>query len=178
MSADQNKLAYSGAQNLSISPDGTIGTPALQGSLSDPSTSDNIFFSEPSVDSRARRARARDNPQKKDAVMQDRRSSPRLDVVLKVRFERKEDFQEALIHNISQMGVYLATDRPFDVGYQFLIEIDLPNDKGQIKGKCEVVWVNQVEAKDYPQGMGVQFVELKSKHKKLLEEYLKELGNA
>ena len=110
--------------------------------------------------------------------MKDRRTSPRLDVILKVRFESKEDFQEALIHNISQMGVYLATDRPFDVGYQFLIEIDLPNHKGQVKGKCEVVWVNQVEAKDYPKGMGVQFIELKSKHKEHLEEYLKELGNA
>ena len=125
-----------------------------------------------------RRKQARGNPEEKDAAMEDRRSSPRLDVILKVRFERKEDFQEALIHNISQMGVYLATDRPFDVGSQFLIEIDLPNDKGQIKGKCEVVWVNQVEAKDYPKGMGVQFVELQSKHKKLLEEYLRELGNA
>lgn len=110
--------------------------------------------------------------------MQDRRSSPRLDVVLKVRFERKEDFQEALIHNINQMGVYLATDRPFDVGYQFLIEIDLPNDKGQIKGSCEVVWVNEVEAKDYPKGMGVQFVELTAKHQEILGDYLRELGNA
>ena len=110
--------------------------------------------------------------------MQDRRSIPRLDVVLKVRFERKEDFQEALIHNISQKGVYLATDRPFDVGYQFLIEIDLPDDKGQIKGACEVIWVNEVEAKDYPKGMGVQFVELGSKDRELLEDYLKELGNA
>ena len=110
--------------------------------------------------------------------MEDRRSSPRLDVILKVRFETKEDFQEALIHNISQMGVYLATATPFDVGYHFLIEIDLPNHKGQIKGKCEVVWVNQVEAEDYPKGMGVQFIELASKDKGLLEEYLKELGNA
>ncbi len=51
MSDDQNKLAYSGAQDLTISPDAPIGTPALQGSLSDPSTSTNIFFSEPSEDS-------------------------------------------------------------------------------------------------------------------------------
>ena len=46
MSDDQNKLAYSGVQVLSISPDGPIGTPALQGSLSDPNTSAIIFFSE------------------------------------------------------------------------------------------------------------------------------------
>jgi uncharacterized protein (TIGR02266 family) len=110
--------------------------------------------------------------------MDDRRRSPRLDVVLKVRFESREDFKDALIHNISQTGVYLATDAPFDVGYQFTIEIDLPNSKGQIKGKCDVIWVNEIEAENYPKGMGVQLVELESQDRELLEEYLKELENA
>ncbi len=109
--------------------------------------------------------------------MDDRRRSPRLDVVLKVRFESKKDFQDALIHNISQTGVYLATDAPFDVGYRFTIEIDLPNDKGQINGKCEVIWVNEIEAENYPKGMGIQLVELEPKDLELLEEYLKELEN-
>ena len=110
--------------------------------------------------------------------MDDRRKSPRLDVVLKVRFETKEDFQDALIQNISQMGVYLATDDPFDVGYQLLIEIDLPGEKGQVKGKCEVIWVNEIEVADYPRGMGVQFIELGSKDQKLLEGYLAEVESA
>ena len=101
-----------------------------------------------------------------------------MDVVLRVRFETKEDFQDALIHNISETGVYLATDTPFDVGYRFLIEIDLPNAKGQIKGNCEVIWVNQIEAKDYPKGMGVQFTDLASKDRQLLDEYLTEIGHA
>ena len=51
MPAGQHKLAYAGAQDLSINPDVPIGTPALQGSLSDPSTSANIFFSVPPEDS-------------------------------------------------------------------------------------------------------------------------------
>ena len=110
--------------------------------------------------------------------MEDRRRSPRLDVVLKVRFQSKEDFQEALIRNISLVGVYLATDTPFDVGYQFEIEIDLPDEKGTIKGGCEVVWVNEVEVEDYPRGMGVQFIDLTPEDHELLEEYLDELGNA
>ena len=110
--------------------------------------------------------------------MDDRRRSPRMDVVLKVRFQSKEDFQEALIHNISQVGVYLATDTPFNVGYQFFIEIDLPGEKGTIKGECEVMWVNEIEVKDYPKGMGVQFLDLKSKDQALLEKYLSELGHA
>ena len=110
--------------------------------------------------------------------MDDRRRSPRLDVVLKVRFETREDFQDALIHNISQTGVYLAMDAPFDVGYQFTIEINLPNGKGQINGKCEVIWVNEIEAENYPKGMGVQLVELEPQDRELLEEYLKELETA
>ena len=110
--------------------------------------------------------------------MDDRRRSPRLDVVLKVRFESKKDFQDALIHNISQTGVYLVTDAPFDIGYQFTIEINLPNDKGQINGKCEVIWVNEIEAEDYPKGMGVQLVELEPQDREILEEYLKELESA
>jgi Tfp pilus assembly protein PilZ len=71
-----------------------------------------------------------------------------------------------------------AMDAPFDVGYQFTIEINLPNDKGQINGKCEVIWVNEIEAENYPKGMGVQLVELEPKNRELLEEYLKELENA
>jgi hypothetical protein len=62
--ADQNKLAYSGAQALSICPDEPIGTSALQGSLSDPSRSANIFFSEASEDLREPAERARDNSKK------------------------------------------------------------------------------------------------------------------
>ena len=110
--------------------------------------------------------------------MEDRRKSPRLDVVLKVRFATKEDFQDALIHNISQVGVYLATDTPFDAGYQFLMEISLPGNKGKIKGRCEVIWVNEIEVEDYPKGMGVQFIDMQPKDRERLEEYLAEVGNA
>ena len=110
--------------------------------------------------------------------MEDRRKSPRMDVVLRVRFQSKEDLQEALIHNISQLGVYLATDTPFDVGYQFQIEINLPGDKGAINGSCKVIWVNEIDAEDYPKGMGVQFIDLTPKDRDLLIEYLNELGTA
>ena len=110
--------------------------------------------------------------------MEDRRRSPRMDVVLRVRFQSKKDFQEALIQNISQAGVYLATDTPFDVGYRFHLEIDLPGEKGSLKGGCEVVWVNEIEVEGYPKGMGVQLIELAQKDQELLEEYLAELEPA
>lgn len=110
--------------------------------------------------------------------MKDRRGSPRIEVILKAHFQSKEDFQEALIHNIGRSGVYLATDTPFDVGYQFQIEIDLPADGKVINSKCEVIWVNQIASQNYAKGMGVQFVELAPKDDRLLKEYLAEFGRA
>jgi uncharacterized protein (TIGR02266 family) len=110
--------------------------------------------------------------------MPEQRRSPRFDVVLKVRYETREDFQEALLHSLSQVGLYLATDAPFDVGYQFGIEIILPESRGTIEGKCRVVWVNQIEVKHYPKGMGVEFIEMDTESKSRLEEYLGEIASA
>ncbi len=137
----------------------------------------SVSSSDPEATSKEKRARDTFKLQAEDKGMEDRRRSPRMDVVLKVRFQSKEDFQEALIHNISEVGVYLATETPFEVGYQFLIEIELPDEKGMIKGECGVIWVNEIEVKDYPKGMGVQFINLGQKDQKLLEGYLDELGN-
>lgn len=105
----------------------------------------------------------------------ERRKSPRMDVILKVRYVSKQDFQEALIRSISEMGVFLTTNAPFDVGYQFLIEIHLPEKKGVVRGKCEVVWVNQIEVEHYPKGMGVKFLEVSASDRARLDEYLDEL---
>jgi hypothetical protein len=54
-------------------------------------------------------------------------------VILKARYRSKQDFQEALIRSISQVAVFLATNAPFDVGYQFSLEIHLPQKKGIIR---------------------------------------------
>lgn len=104
-----------------------------------------------------------------------RRKSPRMDLILKVRYRSKEDFREALIRSISEVGIFLATNAPFDVGYQFLLEIHLPQKKGIIRGKCQVVWVNQIEAEECPKGMGVEFLDLGESDRARLDGYLDEL---
>ena len=106
--------------------------------------------------------------------MTDRRKRPRFDVVLRARFQTEEEFHEAFIRNLSPDGLFLATDSPFDVGYQFGLEIHLPRKKGVIRGKCKVVWVNPIGVDNHPKGMGVMFVEMSPKGKTLLEEYLYE----
>ena len=49
----------------------------------------------------------------------ERRKSPRMDLILKVRYRSKEDFREALIRSISEVGIFLATNAACDVGSQF-----------------------------------------------------------
>jgi len=122
--------------------------------------------------------------------MKERRRSPRYEVVLKVRFETKKAFQDAIVHSLSSDGLYLVTEDPFDVGRRFRIEIDLPKKRQWIKGTCEVVWVNLIETKAYPKwiyeaeilkdvapqqlnkGMGVRFVQLSPKYRKRVDDYL------
>jgi Tfp pilus assembly protein PilZ len=128
--------------------------------------------------------------------MKERRRSPRYEVVLRVRFETKKAFQDAIVHSLSSDGLYLVTEDPFDVGRKFRIEIDLPRKKEWIKGTCEVVWVNLIETKAYPKwiyeaqilkdvapqqlnkGMGVKFVQLSPKYRKRVDEYLGGIGKS
>jgi Tfp pilus assembly protein PilZ len=122
--------------------------------------------------------------------MKERRRSPRYEVVLKVRFQTKKAFQDAIVHSLSSDGLYLVTDDPFDVGRRFRIDIDLPKKKQWIKGTCEVVWANLIETQAYPKwiydaeilrdvapqqlnkGMGVKFVQLSPQYRKRINEYL------
>jgi uncharacterized protein (TIGR02266 family) len=104
--------------------------------------------------------------------MKERRKSPRYQVVLKARYETREEFENAILNSLSPSGLYLAIETPFDVGHQFALEIDLPEEEGWIKGMCEVVWVNQIDAENYPKGMGVKFIEMADEYRKRLEEYI------
>jgi len=105
----------------------------------------------------------------------ERRKSPQMDVILKVRHALKEDFQEALIRSISDVSVFLGTGAPFAVGCEFLLEIHRSDKKGVIRSECEVAWVNQIEMEDFPKGMGVKFLDFSAGDRARLEEYLDKL---
>jgi uncharacterized protein (TIGR02266 family) len=100
--------------------------------------------------------------------MDERRGTPRYEVVLKVRYESEKDFQDAVIHNLSSGGVYLATPNPFEIGSEFQLDIELPDTKEWLRGRCKVVWVNEFDTRQYPRGMGVAFLETPPQYQALL----------
>lgn len=101
--------------------------------------------------------------------MDERRGTPRYEVVLKVRYESEQEFQDAVIHNLSSGGVYLATPNPFEIGSEFQLDIELPQTVEWISGRCKVVWINEIDTEQYPRGMGVAFLETPPKYKELLD---------
>ena len=107
----------------------------------------------------------------RDGLMKEHRESPRYEVVLKVRYETEKALRDAVIHNLSSGGLYLTTQNPLAVGYEFDLEIELPSKAEWIKGKCSVVWVNEIDTKDYPRGMGVAFLEMPQKYWELIDGY-------
>jgi uncharacterized protein (TIGR02266 family) len=106
----------------------------------------------------------------RNGFMKERREAPRYQVVLKVRYETEAALRNAAIHNLSSGGLYLTTPDPLSVGYEFDLEIELPEEEW-IVGKCKVVWVNEIDTKDYPKGMGVAFLEMPPKYKALIDQY-------
>ena len=102
--------------------------------------------------------------------MTERRVDQRFEIVLKVRYETDKEFQDAVIHNLSSGGVYLATQTPFEVGSEFQIEIELPERNEWVRGLCKVVWVNEIDTAQYPKGMGVAFLETPSGYRELVDE--------
>jgi uncharacterized protein (TIGR02266 family) len=109
--------------------------------------------------------------------MTERRKGPRVDVLLRAYFDTMEQLKEALVCSLSPGGLYLTTDKPFDIGSQFFVEIHLPGDGGLIKGQCEVTWVNLSEEKSYPKGMGVSFIEIAPEHRDRLQFYLANISD-
>ncbi len=108
--------------------------------------------------------------------MKERRESPRYEMVLRIRYETQEAFQDAVIHNLSTGGLYLATQTPFNVGHEFQIEVGLPGKDEWIKGTCTVVWVNEIDTLSYPKGMGVMFLEMPPKYKEYVQKYSEGVG--
>ena len=101
--------------------------------------------------------------------MDERRGTPRYEVVLRVRYESAKAFQDAVIHNLSTGGVYLATPNPFEIGTEFQLDIELPDSEEWLRGRCKVVWVNEFDTDQYPRGMGVAFLETPPKYQELLD---------
>lgn len=126
--------------------------------------------------------------------MKECRKSPRYSSNLKAHFKTDKGVANGDVCNLSSGGFYLVTETPLEVGRHFTIEIDLRQEKGWIKARCEVARVNDIEPKHLPEwvyeskmlegisplqlfkGVGVKFADISQQQRDQIQEYIHTFG--
>jgi type IV pilus assembly protein PilZ len=97
----------------------------------------------------------------------DRREDPRQPIELKVEYKRLNTFFSDYTKNISRGGTFIKTNRPLDVGTEFVFKLYVPQLEEPLRIHGQVQWVvtesdlaarpDGVDADGGP-GMGIRFV--------------------
>ncbi len=89
----------------------------------------------------------------------DRRSSERHAITLRVDYKRMNTFFADYAKNISKGGTFIRTSKPLDVGTEFVFVLSIPEQREQLQLRGEVMWtvVDADTAEDKPAGMGIRF---------------------
>jgi type IV pilus assembly protein PilZ len=90
-----------------------------------------------------------------------RRSDDRSAIELKVEYKRLNAFFADFTKNISKGGTFIRTNKPLDIGTEFLFKLYVPRLDEPLQIRGEVRWIvteDQVgDSHDAP-GMGIRFI--------------------
>ena len=97
----------------------------------------------------------------------DRRRHPRGPIELKVEYKRVNTFFADFTKNISKGGTFIKTNKPLDIGTEFLFKLYVPALDKPLELRGCVQWVvttEEAHGDDSP-GMGIEFVYETPDHK-------------
>ncbi|HKO48676.1 MAG TPA: TIGR02266 family protein [Polyangiaceae bacterium] len=108
-----------------------------------------------------------DPPVSESPPVSDRRIYERIDVEWSVDCETEQTFLYASITNISEMGIFVATHEPLEVGTRLTLRFAMPGEQSPFILLGQVQWVNPIRMlSDNPNpGMGIRFVDLSSENR-------------
>src|SRR5215467_12822833 len=89
----------------------------------------------------------------------ERRNNDRHAIELKVEYKRLNTFFADYTKNISKGGTFIRTDKPLDVGTEFVFALGIPNLGEPVRLRGRVMWTIPPErgTSDAPAGMGIRF---------------------
>lgn len=92
--------------------------------------------------------------------MNDRRSEPRAPIELRVEYKRLNSFFADYTKNIGRGGTFIATDRPLEIGTDFVFKLGVPGLSEPLVLNGKVQWVLMPEdcGDGREPGMGIGFV--------------------
>jgi type IV pilus assembly protein PilZ len=99
----------------------------------------------------------------------DRRIADRIDVTWSVDCETEDTFLYANITNISEVGIFVRTDEPLEVGTRLTMKF-APPGRDTLVLTGQVAWVNPIRmlASNPNPGMGVRFIDLSQESRERL----------
>jgi type IV pilus assembly protein PilZ len=92
--------------------------------------------------------------------LEDRRDAPRAPIELKVEYERLNAFFADYTKNICRGGTFVRTNRPLDIGTEFIFKLGVPTleEPLVLTGAVQwVLWEGEATGEQEP-GMGIRFV--------------------
>lgn len=102
------------------------------------------------------------------------RQHPRKGYKLKLGLNTTHNFYTGFTGNISEGGLFIATEAPLEIGRTISLRFTLPNSALEIQVDGEVRWVKDsfaAGANSLP-GMGIRFINLDAKSRKLIEDFV------
>jgi type IV pilus assembly protein PilZ len=77
--------------------------------------------------------------------------------VLSLAIKEKTTLYSAYMPFVTGGGLFIPTNRPYKMGDEIFMMLNLPEDTEKMNVAGKVVWVNPVAQNGKPQGVGVQF---------------------
>src|SRR6187431_1039959 len=97
-----------------------------------------------------------------EASASNRRQHDRIDVAWDVDCETEDTFLYASIKNVSELGIFVLTREPLDIGTRIMLRFSPPGSDTPFDLQGTVQWVNPVRvlSENRNPGMGILFVDI------------------
>ena len=113
-----------------------------------------------------------------EASAENRRLSDRIDVSWEVDCETEDTFLYASIRNVSELGIFVLTREPLEVGTEVMLRFSPPGANAPFDLKGAVQWINPVRAlsDNRNPGMGILFVDITPDDRERLVEAVRTIA--
>jgi type IV pilus assembly protein PilZ len=107
----------------------------------------------------------------------ERRESQRHAITLRVDYKRMNTFFADYAKNISKGGTFIRTNKPLEIGTEFVFVLSIPQQADHLQLHGEVMWtVDEAKAsEERPAGMGIRFRFADDNERKALETFVEKL---
>jgi type IV pilus assembly protein PilZ len=89
---------------------------------------------------------------------EDKRSTDRMPIELKVEYKRLNTFLSDYTKNISSGGTFIRTKTPLEIGTEFVFKLHVPTVEQALEIRGVVKWISERDDGPGPgSGMGIEF---------------------